>query len=54
MAFGPANPDLDIMKFEYLTQLLLDANFLPLLLKYFAHQDIDKAVEQKNDRDDLE
>ena len=42
------------MKFEYLTQLLLDANFLPLILKYFAHQDIDKSVEHRNDRHDLE
>lgn len=44
----------DILKFEYLTQLLLDANYLPLVLKYFAHQNVDKAVEQKNDRHDLE
>ncbi|KAL8932850.1 MAG: hypothetical protein Q9216_006643, partial [Gyalolechia sp. 2 TL-2023] len=42
-----------ILKFEYLTQLLLDANFLPLILKYIAHQDIDRAVDQKIDRDDL-
>lgn len=44
----------DILKFEYLAQLLLDANYLPLILKLFAHQDIDVAVSQKNDRDDLE
>lgn len=44
----------DILKFEYLTQLLLDANYIPLILKFFGHQDIDKAVEQKNDREDLE
>ena len=37
-----------------MTQLLLDANYLPLVLKLFAHQDIDKAVDQKNDREDLE
>ncbi|KAL9628530.1 MAG: hypothetical protein Q9164_007236, partial [Protoblastenia rupestris] len=43
----------DVLKYEYLTQLLLDANYLPLILKFFAHQDVDKAVEQKNDRDDL-
>ncbi|KAI4178549.1 MAG: hypothetical protein L6R41_008338 [Letrouitia leprolyta] len=42
-----------ILKYEYLTQLLLDANFLPLILKYFAHQDIDRAIDQKIDRDDL-
>lgn len=44
----------DILKYEYMTQLLLDANYLPLILKLFAHQDIDKAVNQKNDREDLE
>ncbi|KAL8661566.1 MAG: hypothetical protein Q9168_008372 [Polycauliona sp. 1 TL-2023] len=42
-----------ILKFEYLTQLLLDANYLPLILKLFAHQDVDRAVDQKTDRDDL-
>ena len=45
---------LDVLKFEYLTQLLLDANYLPLILKLFAHQDIDVAVSQRNDRSDLE
>ena len=43
----------DILKFEYMTQLLLDSNYLPLLLKMFAHQDVDQAVAQKNDREDL-
>ncbi|KAL8977300.1 MAG: hypothetical protein Q9177_006669 [Variospora cf. flavescens] len=42
-----------ILKYEYLTQLLLDANYLPLILKYFAHQDVDRAVDQKIDRDDM-
>ena len=43
----------DILKFEYMTQLLLDSNYLPLILKMFAHQDIDQAVAQKNDREEL-
>ncbi|KAL8708144.1 MAG: hypothetical protein Q9220_006905 [cf. Caloplaca sp. 1 TL-2023] len=42
-----------ILKFEYMTQLLLDANYLPLILKFLAHQDVDKAADQKIDRDDL-
>ncbi|KAJ5570191.1 Phosphatidic acid phosphatase type 2/haloperoxidase [Penicillium hispanicum] len=42
-----------VLKFEYMTQLLLDSNYLPLILKMFAHQDVDQAVAQKNDRDDL-
>lgn len=44
---------LDILKFEYLNQLLLDSNYVPLILKMFLHQDIDRAVAQKNDRDDM-
>ncbi|KAL4884047.1 hypothetical protein BJY04DRAFT_183844 [Aspergillus karnatakaensis] len=42
-----------ILKFEYMTQLLLDSNYLPLILKMFAHQDIDQAVAQQSDRDEL-
>jgi hypothetical protein len=44
---------LDILKFEYLTQLLLDSNYLPLVLKLFAHQEIEKVVVSKTDRDDM-
>ena len=43
----------DILKFEYLTQLLLDSNYLPLVLKLFAHQEIDKVVESRTDRDEM-
>jgi Domain of unknown function (DUF3402) len=43
----------DILKFEYLTQLLLDSNYLPLVLKLFAHQEIDKVVDSRTDRDDM-
>ncbi|PGH00669.1 hypothetical protein GX51_05655 [Blastomyces parvus] len=42
-----------ILKFEYMTQLLLDSNYLPLILKMFIHQEIDRVVAQRNDRDDL-
>lgn len=44
---------IDILKFEYLTQLLLDSNYLPLVLKLFAHQEIDKVVESRTDRDEM-
>lgn len=44
---------LDILKFEYFTQLLLDSNYLPLVLKLYAHQDIDRLVDIKYDREDL-
>ncbi|TEA17547.1 Factor arrest protein 11 [Colletotrichum sidae] len=39
-----------VLKFEYLTQLLLDANYLPLVLKLFAHQDVQQAVDCNTDR----
>ncbi|KAL4735996.1 hypothetical protein BDV11DRAFT_173349 [Aspergillus similis] len=42
-----------ILKFEFMTQLLLDSNYLPLILKMFAHQEIDQAVAQRTDRDEL-
>ncbi|KAH8600939.1 hypothetical protein B0O99DRAFT_293990 [Bisporella sp. PMI_857] len=42
-----------ILKFEYFTQLLLDSNYLPLVLKLFAHQDVDKVIDSKTDREDL-
>lgn len=45
--------DSDILKFEYMTQLLLDSNYIPLILKMFAHQDVDQAVAHRNDREDL-
>ncbi|KAI1262476.1 hypothetical protein F5Y18DRAFT_430024 [Xylariaceae sp. FL1019] len=38
-----------VLKFEYLTQLLLDSNYLPLVLKLFAHQDIQQVVDSKAD-----
>lgn len=41
-----------ILKFEYLTQLLLDANYLPLVLKFFAHTDVDKLVDTDCERTD--
>lgn len=40
----------DVLKFEYLSQLLLDSNYIPLVLKLFAHQDIQQVVDSKTDR----
>ncbi|OCT45700.1 putative pheromone-dependent cell cycle arrest protein Far11 [Cladophialophora carrionii] len=42
-----------VLKFEYLTQLLLDSNYVQLTLKYFAHQNLEDLVSFKYDRDDL-
>ncbi|KAH7318633.1 protein required for hyphal anastomosis [Stachybotrys elegans] len=39
-----------VLKFEYVTQLLLDSNYVPLVLKLFAHQDIQQVVDSKMDR----
>ncbi|KAK0392391.1 hypothetical protein NLU13_1886 [Sarocladium strictum] len=39
-----------VLKAEYLTQLLLDSNYVPLVLKLFAHQDIQQVVDSKVDR----
>lgn len=41
---------LDVLKFEFLTQLLLDCNYMPLVLKLFLHQDVQQVVENKTDR----
>ncbi len=43
----------DVLKYEYLTQLLLDSNYLPLVLKLFAHQEVDKVVDTNSDRQEL-
>jgi hypothetical protein len=37
-----------------MTQLMLDSNYLPLALKFLALQDVDRAVDHRNDREDLE
>lgn len=42
-----------MLKFEYLSQLLLDSNYVPLVLKLFAHQDIQQVVDSKTDRTEM-
>jgi hypothetical protein len=39
-----------VLKFEYMTQLLLDLNYLPMALKIFAMYDVQQVVESKTDR----
>jgi hypothetical protein len=39
-----------VLKFEYMTQLLLDNNFLPMALKVFGLFDVQQVVESKTDR----
>jgi hypothetical protein len=40
----------DILKFEFLTQLLLDAGYMTFVLKIFAMHDVQQVVESKVDR----
>ena len=42
-----------VLKFEYLSQLLLDSNYLPIVLKYFAHQNLEDMVAIKYDHEEL-
>ncbi|KAJ6785299.1 hypothetical protein PWT90_01099 [Aphanocladium album] len=39
-----------VLRFEYFTQLLLDSNYVPLVLKLLAHQDVQQVVDSKMDR----
>ena len=43
----------DILKFEYLAQLLLDSNYIPLILKLLQSQELERVVNYRCDRDDL-
>ena len=41
---------LDVLKFEYMTQLLLDTSYLPLMLRIFSHVDVGTYINIKTDR----
>ncbi|KKY25423.1 putative required for hyphal anastomosis [Diplodia seriata] len=42
-----------VLKMEYLTQLLVDSNYIPLTLKLLQLQEIEKVINYRCDRDDL-
>ncbi|KAK6344221.1 Factor arrest protein 11 [Orbilia brochopaga] len=42
-----------VLKFEYLSQLLLDSNFLPLMLKIYSHQEVTASVATIADKKDF-
>jgi hypothetical protein len=42
----------DVLKFEYLTQLLVDANYIPMVLKLLQTQEIEKIVNYKCENED--
>lgn len=43
----------DILKYEYLTQLLVDSSYVPLILKLLQLQEIERVVNFKCEREDL-
>lgn len=50
IGYGADESHADVLKFEYLAQLLLDCNYMPLVLKLFLHQDVQQVIESKADR----
>jgi hypothetical protein len=42
-----------ILKFEYITQLLVDSSYVPLILKLLQLQEIAKMVNFKSEQDEL-
>jgi len=43
----------DILKFEYLGQLLLDSNFVQVILKLLQSQDVEKVVNCRTERTEI-
>lgn len=43
----------DILKYEYLTQLLVDSSYVPLILKLLQLQEIEKVVNFKCEQEEL-
>lgn len=44
---------IDILKFEYITQLLVDSSYVPLILKLFQLQEIEKIINFKTEQEEL-
>jgi hypothetical protein len=43
----------DILKFEYITQLLVDSSYVPLILKLLQLQEIERLVNYKSEQEAL-
>jgi len=43
----------DVLKSEYLSQLLLDSNYIQLTMKLFTHQELERTVSYRRERRDL-
>lgn len=48
-----SNKSTDILKYEYITQLLVDSSYVPLILKLFQLQEIEKVVNYKCEQEEL-
>lgn len=44
---------LDVLKFEYITQLLIDSSYVPLILKLLQLQEMEKVVNYKSEQEEL-
>lgn len=44
---------LDVLKYEYITQLLVDSSYVPLILKLLQLQEIEKVVNFKCEQEEL-
>ena len=42
----------DVLKFEYFTQLLVDANYIPMVLKLLQTQESDRVVNYRCESED--
>ena len=42
-----------MLKFEYLSQLLLDSNYIQATMKLFTHQELERTVSYRRERKDL-
>lgn len=42
-----------ILKFEYITQLLVDSSYIPLILKLLQLQEVERVVNFKSEQEEL-
>jgi hypothetical protein len=47
------NDFVDILKFEYITQLLVDSSYVPLILKLLQLQEIERVVNSRCEQEEL-
>lgn len=47
------HPLVDILKFEYITSLLIDSSYVPLILKLLQLQEVERIVNFKSEQEEL-